>query len=84
METGTVAVGASTKTPMSVGLVVGQMEGKTGPYAAFDVDVVGQGMNMTRGVSSNLGVGTRAGLTFGVGIGAGTELVVSAGMGVEM
>ena len=38
--------------------MVGWTGGKTGPCAAFDVDVVGQDMNTMWGVSSNLGVGT--------------------------
>ena len=76
-----VAEGASVNMAMSVVLVVQWMEWKTGPCAAFDVKVVGQDMNTTLGVSSNLGVGTRVHLPFGVGVGTGTELVVSAGVG---
>ena len=68
VETGTVAVGVSAKTVMSAGLGVGQMEGKTGPCAAFNVDVVGQDMNTTQGVLSNLGVGIGVHLTPQVGV----------------
>ena len=84
VETGMVTVGVSAKMMMSAGLAVGWTEGKTGPCAAFKVDVAGQDMNTTRGVLSNLGAGTRVHLTFGAGVGMGMELVVSAGTGVGM
>ena len=82
LETVMVAEGASAKTVTSAVSVVGGREGKTGPCAAFNVDVVGQDMNTMWGVLSNLGVGTRVHLNFGVGVGMGMELVVSAGTGV--
>ena len=84
METSTVAAGASAKTVTSAGSAVSQMEGKTGPCAAFNVNVAGQDMNMMWGMLSNLGMGTGAGLTFSAGMGTGTELVASTGTGVEM
>ena len=62
-EMGMVVAGASTKTAMSAGPTAGQTEGKTGLCAACNVGVVGQDMNTMWGVSSNLGVGTGAGLT---------------------
>ena len=58
-----------------------QMEGKTGPCAAFDVGVVGQDTNTMQGASSISGVGTGVGLTLSMD--AGMELVVSAGIGAE-
>ena len=83
METSMVAAGVSVKTPTSAGSAVGQMEGKTGPCATFNINVAGQDMNTMWGMLSNSGTGTRAGLTFSVGMGTGTELVASAGTGVE-
>ena len=80
-ETLTVVEGMSVNTAMSVVSTVGRMEWKTGPCAAFDVEVAGQDTNTTWGVSSNSGAGTRVCLPFGVGMGTGTKLVVSAGMG---
>ena len=49
------------------------MEWKTGPCAAFDVEVAGQEMNTTQGVSSNSGVATRVRLPFGAGMCMGME-----------
>ena len=46
-ETSMVAAGVSAKTVTSAGSAVGQVEGKTGPCAAFDVDMAGQDMNIT-------------------------------------
>ena len=64
------AEGASVNTATSVVLVVWQSEWKTGPCAAFDVEVVGQEMNTT----SNSGVGTGVHLPFGAGMGMGMEI----------
>ena len=86
LETVMVAEGVSAKTATSAVSVVGGREGKTGPCAAFNVDVVGQDMNTMWGVLSNLGVGTRVHLTLSVDMGMGTESAVSpgAGMGVRV
>ena len=80
----TVAEGVSEKMVTLAVSAVGQIEGKPGPCAAFNVSMVGQDMNTTRGVSSNSGVGTRVHLPFGADVGTGMDLVVSAGMGVGM
>ena len=45
LEMVAVVEGMSTNMAMSAVLVVGWMEGKTGPCAAFDVNVVGQDIN---------------------------------------
>ena len=79
-----VVEGASANMATLVVLAVGQTEWKTGPCAAFNVEVVGQDTNTTQGVSSNSGVGTRVHLPFSAGVGMGMELVASAGMGMEM
>ena len=60
------------------------MEWKIGPCAAFDLEVAGEDMNTTWGVSSNSGAGTRVCLHFSVGVGTGLELAVSAGVGMGM
>ena len=79
----TVAEGANVNMAMSVVLVVQQSEWKTGPCAAFDVEVAGQETNTTRGVSSNSGVDTGVCLPFGAGMGMGTEIGVETnGLGV--
>ena len=58
-------------------------EWKTGPCAAFDVEVVGQETNTTQGMSSNSGVSTRVCLPFRAGMGMGTEMGVETnGLGV--
>ena len=80
-ETVMVVEGASVNMVMLAVSEVGWTEGKTGPCAAFNVDVVGQDMNTMRDVSSNLGVGTGVHLPFGVGVGMGMELGVGAGVG---
>ena len=72
------AEGVSANMATLVVSVVWQSEWKTEPCAAFDVEVVGQEMNTTWGVSSNSGVGTRVHLPFGAGMGTGME------MGAEM
>ena len=78
-----VVEGASVNMATLVVLVVWRLEWKTGPCAAFDVEVAGQEMNTTRGVSSNLGVGTGVCLPFGAGMGTGTEIGVGMnGFGV--
>ena len=82
LEMVTVAEGMSANMATLAVSVVGWMEGKTGPCAAVNVDVVGQDMNTMQGVSSILGVGTEVHLTFGAGMGTGMELVGSAGMGM--
>ena len=77
------AEGASANTATSVVSVVRRSERKTGPCAAFDVEVAGQEMNTTRGVSSNSGVGTGVHLPFGAGMGTGTEMGAETnGLGV--
>ena len=58
LETVMVVEGVSGNMVTSAVLVVGWTEVKTGWCAAFDVKVVGQDMNTTQGVSSNLGAGT--------------------------
>ena len=78
LETLTRAEGASANMATSVVSVVQRSEWKTGPCAAFDVEVAEQETNTTRGVSSNSGVGTEVCLPFGAGMGTGTE------MGAEM
>ena len=80
----TVAEGASVNMATSAVLAVRWTEQKTGLCAAFNVKVVRQDMNTTRGVSSNLGVGTRVHLPFCVGMGTGMELAVRADMGMGM
>ena len=55
LETVTVAEGARMNMVMLTVSEVGCTEGKTGPCAAFNVDVVGQDMNTMRDVSSKLG-----------------------------
>ena len=78
----TVAEGASMNMATSVVSVVWWTEWKTGPCAAFNVEVVGQDTNTTWDVSSNSGVGTGVHLPFGVGMGMGMELAASAGVGM--
>ena len=68
------AEGVSANMATLVVSVVWRSEWKTGPCAAFDVEVAGQETNTTRGVSSNSGVGTGVRLPFGAGMGMGTEL----------
>ena len=80
----TVAEGASVNMATSAVLAVRWTEQKTGLCAAFNVKVVRQDTNTTRGVSSNLGVGTRVHLPFCVGMGTGMELAVRADMGMGM
>ena len=70
------AEGASVNMATSVVSVVRRLEWKTGPCAAFDVEVVGQETNTTQGVSSNSGVSTGVCLPFGAGMGTGTEMGV--------
>ena len=70
----------NSNTATSAGLVVGCMEGKTGPCAAFDVSVAGQDMNTTQGVSSNSAVGTGVCLTPQAGVGVQIKLWVTGGM----
>ena len=82
-ETLTGVEGASANTAMLVVSVVRRSEWKTEPCATFDVEVAGQEMNTTRGVSSNSGVGTRERLPFGAGMGTGTEMGLETnGLGV--
>ena len=52
------AEGVSANTATLVVSVVWRSEWKTGPCAAFDVEVAGQETNTTQGVSSNSGVST--------------------------
>ena len=66
-ETVTVVEGASVNTATSVVSVVWQSEWKTGPCATFNVEVVGQETNTTRGVLSNSGGGTAVHLPFRAG-----------------
>ena len=73
-ETLTGVEGASANMATSVVSVVRRSEWKTGPCAAFDVEVAGQETNTTQGVSSNSGVGTGVRLPFGAGMGTGTEM----------
>ena len=65
------------------------MEQNTGPCAVFGVEVVGQDMKTTWGVSSNSGVSTGVCLPFGAGVVTGVEmeagtnsLAVAAGLRV--
>ena len=83
LETLTVAEGVSANTATLVVSVVQRSEWKTGPCAAFDVEVAGQEMNTTRGVSSNSGVSTGVCLPFGAGMGTGMEMGAGTnGLGV--
>ena len=74
--TGTVAVGASTKTATLAGSVVGQMEGKKGPCAAFDDNVAGQDINTMQGMLSN----SQLCLHTGTHLESETQLWVAGGM----
>ena len=77
------AEGVSANMAMSVVLVVRRLEWKTGPCAAFNVEVAGQETNTTRGVSSNLEVSTGVCLPFGAGMGMGMEMGAETnGLGV--
>ena len=82
-ETLTVVEGVNANTATSVVSVVWQLEWKTGPCAAFNVEVAGQEMKTTQGVSSNSGVSTRVCLPFGAGMGTGMEMGAETnGLGV--
>ena len=77
------AEGASANMATLVVLVVRRLEWKTGPCAAFNVEVAGQETNTTRGVSSNLEVSTGVCLPFGAGMGTGMEMGAETnGLGV--
>ena len=83
LETLTGAEDASVNMATLVVSVVQRLEWKTGPCAAFNVKVVGQETNTTRGVSSNSAVGTRVHFPFRAGMGMGTEMEAEMnGLGV--
>ena len=75
--------GVSANMATLVVSVVRRSEWKTEPCAAFDVEVVGQETNTTRGVSSNSGVGTGVRLPFEASMGMGMEMGAETnGLGV--